>query len=553
MLLKRVLLLLTITLFSNLLATDIDKINFSGNNHFPDKVLVDILTIAEGDSLDYSLIKGNPQLIYNFYRDNGYPFVKVSQPLITPLTVDKVIVDFTIQESALNSITKITFKGNLAIKSKIFHELLSSQNIGITDLGYLKQLVLDEYTKRSYFFAQVNLYSMTETDSGAEVVISIQENRPFRYNYTKFKGNIITQEKTIMKISKLNQFSEISPETLQECESRVLEKEYFSECSIYPIDYETLMVEVKETKMTNITGILGYNNSNADNPMTGFVDFKFDNLFGSDRAIKFKWNRLQNDKSYLELAYHDSGLSNYYLSSDIGMKRTEYDTLSNLSELSASLNYEYYSQQFGVIFGFSSYDVTSTYLEEDSEIIRNVGLFWKSNRFNNPKNPTSGDRFKVSLTYNKSSLDEQSYNTTTISYGTVFKLLPKTILFTKLNSNYSTKEELSKYNDFKLGGFSTLRGFQEEQFSGYLTIWANSELRYLFGARNNLFIFTDSGYVEKREDGYRDKKGNLYSAGLGLRIATKLGNLTFVYGLGYNDGWNSMYDGLVHFGLETSF
>jgi outer membrane protein insertion porin family len=127
------------------------------------------------------------------------------------------------------------------------------------------------------------------------------------------------------------------------------------------------------------------------------------------------------------------------------------------------------------------------------------------------------------------------------------------VIYNKVNASYSTKKNLSYYNNFKLGGFSSLRGFQEEQFSGYFTTWSNLELRYLFGVQNNLFIFSDAGYLESMNSDVVTKQGHLYSAGLGLRIATKVGNLTFEYGVGYNQGWSSLYDGLIHFGVETSF
>jgi len=546
---------LTLLLFitTKLIAVTIAETEFIGNSLISNKDLYSVLSFQNGDEFDYQLANQSVSKIYDLYLKRGYRFVNIKPVEAIPIDADQVKIIITIQESNLNKIAKITFTGNFAIKDLIFTELIAQKDFNTDDIPKIKQLIIDQYSSRGYFFAEVNVDDMKQTDSGAEINFNVTENRPFNHKYFKFKGNKVSKDFSLIKISRLNRNTIVTPSILAQGRKRLLAKSYITECSINPLDYETLQVSIKEGKMTTISGIVGYNSKNDDYPFSGFLDFAFNNLFGSDRVLKFRWNKLQQDRTDLALSYHDSGLKDYYFSADIDVKRTEYDTTATLSELGLSLNYDFTNQDVGIYSRYTNYDILASSSEEEPEQITGLGVFWHQNYFDHLQNPKTGYQARISLDYNISSLDDSNYNITKASFAYAYSINERFVLFNKLNANYSTKKNLSSYNNFKLGGFSSLRGFQEEQFSGYLTTWSNFELRYLFGLENNLFLFTDAGYLESSKADIVSKQGNLYSAGLGLRIATRLGNLTFEYGLGYNEGWNSLYDGLIHFGVETSF
>ncbi|MBI9032312.1 BamA/TamA family outer membrane protein [bacterium] len=551
--LKVLKILIFIFLSSRVQAITIAETEFIGNKEVSNKELYRVLSFQNGDDFDYEIANQSISRIYDLYRSEGYRFVEIKPLEALPIDVNRVKIIITIQESPLNYIANMTFTGNYAIKDLIFSELISNSDFNTDDIPKIKQLILDQYALRGYFFTEVNIDKMIQTDVGAEINFLINENKPFNHNYFLFRGNRVSKDFSLIKISRLDRRSTLTPSLLAQARTRLLAKSYITECSINPLDYETLLIDVKEGKMTTISGIVGYNSKNEDYPFNGFLDFAFKNLFGSDRALGFRWNKLQENRTDLALSYHDSGLRNYYFSADIEVKRTEYDTLATLSELYLALNYDFINQDIGLYSRYTKYDILASTSLEEPEEINAIGVFWHQNYFDHLNNPRSGYQARISIDYNMSSLDDSNYNITKASFAYAHSFNNNFVLFNKLNTNYSTKKNLSSYNDFKLGGFSSLRGFQEEQFSGYLTAWSNSELRYLFGQDNNLFFFADTGYLENSKADIITKQGHLYSTGLGMRIATRLGNLTFEYGLGYNDGWNSLYDGLIHFGVETSF
>jgi outer membrane protein assembly factor BamA len=551
---NRVLVTLVI-LFSiyNLLSITIADIIIEGNESFKTRELLDAIDIAKGDSLDYQEVLSAQKDIERLYLSKKIYYVKVHAPVVEPISNKEVDIRILIEESNLNTISSIDFKGNYAVKSSILSDMLQYKDFSVEEIPEIKQLVLDEYLERGYFFAVVNLDGLRETSEGMSIIIKIDENRPFKHEYTQFLGNNITKSTTIEKIAKISANDVITPSKLNTYQNRLLKKAYISNCSIYPVNYNTLMIDVEESNMTRIAGIAGYNSNNEDYPLTGYVDFSFLNLFGTDREINFKWNQLQEEKSQIEFAYHDSGLLEYNFSADISLNRIEYDTLANQTDINFALNYDYFNNQFGVIYGYSSYDVTSSSLEEGSETINSFGGFWNYQNVNDIYNPSKGQEVKIQLSYNNSSEDKAGYNSTSVEYGRFIPLRTRFSLYNRSEGKYSTKKELNHYNEYKLGGFSSLRGFQSEQFSGYFTLLNRTEIRYIFGQKNNLFVFGDCAYLEYNRNDVDIKKGNLFSVGVGMRLATRLGMLTFEYGLGYNEEWTSISEGLIHFGLETSF
>ncbi len=544
---------LIIVSYVGLFSVTIDNIIIEGNELIDSKQIFQKINFNEGDSLDVVLVNKAPSRILELYQKNEIYFVNIETPKIIPLSAKEVNIEIDINEYVLNNISGYNFNGNFAVKSSILESLLSSKKYTTNDINTIKKTILQEYLNRGYFFTQVNIDTIQEKEDGALISFRILENKPFRHLYTDYVGNNVSRPKVLDKIARFDRSKAITPDLLNTYQNRFLAKTYISDCKIYPIDYETLRVELVESSMTRFSGIAGYNSANEEDPITGFVSLEFMNLSGTDRSIDFKWNQLQASKRIIQLSYHDSGLMEYDFSSDLDINRIEYDTLANQTSLSLALNYDYQAHSFAALYGYSSYDVTSSVSEETSETINSIGLRWNHNSYDRLYNPLSGHDVLISFKYNKSSLDSSGYNTTESTIGLVSAVSNKLVVFNRLSLNYSTKSNLNNHVEFKLGGFASLRGFQQEQFSGFFTILSNSELRYIFGQKNNIFIFGDCAYLEYERNDVKTRKGHLYSTGIGLRLSTKLGMLTFEYGLGYNEKWNNLSDGLIHFGLETSF
>lgn len=110
------------------------------------------------------------------------------------------------------------------------------------------------------------------------------------------------------------------------------------------------------------------------------------------------------------------------------------------------------------------------------------------------------------------------------------------------------------YNELlRIGGFATLRGFDEESIytSGYS--YASAELRFLYERNSNVFVFLNGGFVEQKlrssYDGFW-----AYGFGAGVNFSTKIGVLNLTYALGSRDGAPIQFrNSKIHVGFAGYF
>ena len=115
-------------------------------------------------------------------------------------------------------------------------------------------------------------------------------------------------------------------------------------------------------------------------------------------------------------------------------------------------------------------------------------------------------------------------------------------------------DALSDVDQLRMGGVGSVRGYQQDQFSGDLSAWGTHELRYRLGVESRAFAFIDAGAVRSRR---RDPLGGTVTTtawpvgyGVGLRARTGAGVLGIDFGWGRRDSFGQ---GKVHVRLETLF
>lgn len=103
---------------------------------------------------------------------------------------------------------------------------------------------------------------------------------------------------------------------------------------------------------------------------------------------------------------------------------------------------------------------------------------------------------------------------------------------------------------FRLGGATSLRGYDEERFRGNVALRVLAEYRYLLDRRSFAYLFVDLGYVETPAlaPGAERARGWYPGYGIGLQFDTRLGLVGTTYALNTEDG---PVDGRVHIGLSV--
>jgi outer membrane protein assembly factor BamA len=497
--------------------------------------------------------------LQDFLIKKGYYFATVKQKDIIPIDNTKVNLVYSLDEGFSGILSEVRFNGNRYYsthKLMLLLDISGNGNTNLTALPGLMERTLDLYTSRGYLFAQVQLDSLQLGKDSLTAVIRIDEGPLFKTKNYYFTGNKITRSNTLIRISGLSQAEVITPDVIAMAEDNLRRKEYISDCRIAPIDAGTLGIEITEGRMTKAEGVFGLTTDpvSAKKNLNGFIDLQFLNLWGTDRAISLYWKSLKTDYRLLELSYHESGFSAYPIAGDLMFQRAQQDSAWIRIKAQVSLYYQYFSHKFGTeLYSENLYPDSPDSTVYEKTRYYNTSLFWEYYRTDYAPNPSSGSQFRIKSgwLFRNSESRTGSIPVNEVDATGYYPLKGRLVLAAGLHYREISDRNASLYEQYKMGGFKSLRGYNEDSFNGWRLGWVNLELRYLMTRNSRIYLLIDNGFLQA---GKQNLKSDLSGIGAGISNKTKLGTISISYALSIMDkrlaDWDS---GMLHMGLASSF
>ena len=505
-----------------------------------------------GNIFNQQILNNDAALISELYSQKEYYNVKVQSPQIFTKSPTQIDILFKIEELEKLNIKKIMLTGNHYLSNKKIFESISQRNLNLNELSFTVQNIVDFYTSNGFLFADVSIDSLIKNNDFLDAYISIDEGKYCEFDEFRFKGNETTKDKTLLKISQLNSIETITPQILDQSAENIRKKRYIENCEIIPLNHSQLLITVEEGKMSLISGIIGYDNSQPKkNKLSGYLNVDFLNLYGTDRSLSLLWQRVSSDRSSIELKYHESGFYRYPVCGDFLVFREEVDSTYIKTTFDSDIYYYDLINKYGIYFGIDDiFPGSGRPKTVEKTSFKKAGVFWERNNLDYNLNPSLGSKYflKYYYIFNRIENENISKQAVELCYDKYQKISKNMVFAISLNANIIENKNLTEFDSFDLGGSQNLRGFNENQFSGFLVGWSNLELRYLMSRNSRAFIFSDYGYVENLTYTY----GKLFGCGFGLRVETRLGILGIDYGFSYSNGeFRNPLDGIIHFGLES--
>jgi len=545
---------LLLILFCTILKAEliIGEITFEGNHLISDRNLSMNISASSGSIFNQELLNKDVQQISEYYSSKGLFNIKVHSPQIITNSPTKIDVIFKIEELDELLVNELNFNGNSYITDSKLSSIIPRHEFTLSELANTFQSLAAYYADNGFLFADVKLDSLKKHNEQFTVFINIDEGKFCQFTEYKFKGNKTTRDETLIKISRLNRTDQITPSILQQAANNIKQKKYIKNCDLVPLDHDKLLFMVEESRMSLISGILGYDNSKeGKDRINGWIDLEFMNLYGTDRSLAFNWQHLSADNSSIKLTYHESGFANYPINADLLVYRQEVDSTYIRSKFESEIYYYDLFNRYGVFWGMEDiFPGSRRPAIIDRSTFNKLGVLWDMTALDNILNPSSGTEVYLKYYYIFNTVDEKDIRKQAIELRVAryFDLGKNLIIGFDVNAKVIEKKQLTEFEVYELGGAKSLRGFNENIFSGFRVGWSDLELRYLFGRNSRLFAFGAYGYVENQEYKYND----LFSFGFGLRTQTRIGLLGIDYGLGIQNGeMRNPLDGIIHIGIET--
>ena len=586
----------------------IRQLRFDGNAHFNQRRLTNLFVWQSEKGYTQAEIRDGFERILDAYRKDGFVFVEMT-PAVSPISANETDVSITVKiaEGRQIRIGTLTLTGNQRFsENEIRDELNLKQGKLFTEAALAGGIerIQTLYSEHGYPKIEIETkdIQLSSETSTVDFQLHIREGSQIRIGEVKVSGLQKTKTEVVLREIPVKPNQRFDQRDIDTSYRRLRNLGYFYQINPNVLEAGTTLdrinfhAHVTEAKTGRLSGVIGYappdSEVDAAPQLTGVFEASETNLLGTGRQFDLYWK--SGLLRVLRLSYAEPWIFGKPLTIGVAYGQIKQRSLGR-----------------DQLAGFPS-DDSETVSEERSSSVSattNFGRVFEGTMtlgYKQIKVPNAGlpltlvTPFEGQSPTATSSTDLQAYSGT--KYSVTFRLTRDTrdyflnpmrgrrdsIAFEVSRSDFRLRKawlsvqqyyptwrkqtiaielhgaaawgfetQLASDSDivipptelFYLGGATTLRGYDEDWFSGPRRVYANIEYRYLVGPDSQIFVFTDLGAVTLLETPSAFDRLRV-GYGFGARLESKGGILRLNYGLAAGD---SLFRGKIHVSLGASF
>ena len=440
------------------------------------------------------------------------------------------------------------------------------------------ELLLDHFLRSGYPYCAVEVESLELAggeEPGLQVALRVETGPRVSIGEIAVRGNERTRPEVVVRELPLRIGQVYDERRVEKTAPALMRLGYFKwvnppRIELLPDGLGRLVVEVAEGNHNRFDGVLGYNPATADADafVTGLIDVRLGNLFGTGRQIDTHWQRRTSETQDFRFRYTEPWIAGLPIRGSFGLSQLIQDTSYVEREINLDSDFRV-NERLSLSAGVGTRRVSPDSLASarlgiaaSNSLDLRAGFTYDT--VDDPFNARSGVRYQTSFRWSRKQVLDASaprdavFNQKRLSgdFEHYFPVFPWQVAAIALHGREVTSGEdfIAFADQYRLGGANTVRGYREEQFRGSRVAWSNVEYRFLLGGRSRFFVFFDLGYFFREEllpDLTRQTiERTKIGYGLGVRLETTLGVIGIDYGLG-DDG--SFSNGKIHLGLTNEF
>lgn len=464
----------------------------------------------------------------------------------------------------------------------------------INDYLQVPQKLLQFYKNNGYPFAQVYFDSLQIQQGNIKAVLNARKGFIYAIDSIRVLGTAKINNRFLQQYLDIPNGTPYSEKKLQGITTKLQQLPYLSMYKNWDVQLlakaaiVNLYVEPKKTN--RFDAIIGFlpDNSQLQGKLLLTADAKLNlqNAFGGGEYVNILWQQIQPQSPRIELSFEKP----YFLKSKFGLT-----TSFNLYKRDSSfLNVDF---RIGASLLQNATTKTSIFFENNSSriiepdtisIILNkrlpqnldvnnssFGVRFQMQKTNNNLMPTKGFELDIhfvggiktikrnnlittiktgNFNYNSlyDSLPNNNYHIRfTTKYNHYFKLNKQAVLKAGINAGIIQTPLLLTNEQFRIGGFKLLRGFDEENIFTNAYAASTLEYRLLFNSSSYFFGFLDAAIANNK---LTNITNNFIGSGLGLALQTKQGLLNVSLAFGKRDDLPFNFrENKIHIGLLNNF
>lgn len=461
---------------------------------------------------------------------------------------------------------------------KFREKFYQNQRFNLQDISKLQEQLLVWYENNGYPFAEVWLDSVKFTSTGIASLIFSDPGKQIHIDTIRMVGSAKISESYIGAHLGIKNKDFYNEHKIQLIDKRLDGLPFLKQVKkpeiIFTGDKAKINLFMDKENANQFDGLIGFlpNSTTGKLQLTGDFKLKLQNALNNAEIIDFNYRGLPEQSQELNLKFDYP----YILRTQIGLK-TDFsffkrDTNFLNVNAKAGLVYSYDADKSLGFFveRFNGNTISSKNNLQLNATFGNIttqfyGLEGNLQRLDNAFIPLSGFKINVSVGAGSRKVKEElaekketkeSKSSQFKIYADVnyyFKVSPKSVFFFHNLSSVLTGDELYENEVFRIGGFKTMRGFDEQSILAKSFTVQTIEYRYFVEQRSYLNVFYDQAVVDQ----LIGKTNNLtypLGFGAGFTFQTKAGLISLSYAMGKQKNIPlDLQKGKIHFGIISYF
>ncbi len=444
------------------------------------------------------------------------------------------------------------------------------------DIGKSISKKLSEYNNSGFPFATILIDSIDLDDGVLTGELSIRPGPEIRYDSAFFFESVKTSHHYIYHLLDVVPGAVFKESTYQQIEERVKRAPFLLLKRPTDIGFSqnlaTIFLDLEEQTTNSFQGVLGLQqNQEGGTSIVGSLDFSAQNLFGAGHQFAFSWESFAESSQSLDLYYRHAYLLDSKISPSVRFNLLRQDTTFLTRETSIGIN-TYVGSNISLSIEFEgsngsliSSNVENVSLRNLADYRRNFyqlalskghaaslnklsqGIVWATSvgvgTKEVEKNTALPSSFYDSIALKTNFLRMEGKLAYQIRFG------KRKTIFQHIEMGILENQQLLLNELYRVGGFTSLRGFNEKNFFASHYVLSRTEFRAFFENSSFIYAFYDQ-LLFRRNDLSEYPLG----IGLGFALETSTGQFSFALASGNSRTQNLSFAELrAHFGFITKF
>lgn len=458
----------------------------------------------------------------------------------------------------------------------------------------VQEKLLNYFETVGHPFASISFDSLVISNQTVSAKLNIQKDILYKMDSIRIFGNAKISKTFLYRYLNMQPNSIYNKEKLQNIDQRLLELPFLQQSQPWQLAMlgksyllDVFLENKKSNQVDAIVGLLP-NNQQLDGSLLLTVDarIKLQNAFAKGETIALNWQQIQPKSPRLNIQFQQPYIFNSQFGFDFQFDLFKRDSsflnlqtnIGVLYEISAQkktkLLYQSYRTNL-LDVDTNSIKITKRLPDIIDVVTNSLGVDFAFNNTNYRFNPTKGNELQITATAGSrriiqnnaiSQIKDISFNYLSLydslnlnTYQFKMKLQAakywptgKFATFkTALQAGTIQSPTIFRNEMFQIGGFKTLRGFDEESIFTNQYAIGTIEYRYLFGLNAFFSVFSDIGFASNT---IINKNFSYIGVGAGLAFETKQGIFNINYAAGKrNDLTLDLRQSKIHIGFVSLF